>query len=163
MARWLTLAGAVVVMGGVAFACGGDDDSGTGGASGSGASGTGGTAGSGGGQQNVECDPSGDGVCENENDCPIVSSGEARTAAQDCGIGCVADADPDQCASDCVVAESGLSVECAACYVGIVTCSRENCLTQCLGDAAGMECMQCQVDAGCRAAFDECSGLPPIQ
>jgi hypothetical protein len=176
MARWWILA-VVAVMSVGAFACGSDEDGGsTGGASGAsgsggsggtggsgGSAGSGGTAGSGGGQPNVVCDPTGDGVCENDNDCPIVSSGAARAAAQSCGISCLMAGDPSQCANDCVVADTGLSAECAACYTGIVACSSENCLTECLADPAGAACAQCQVDAGCRAAFDQCSGLPPSQ
>src|SRR4051812_136380 len=68
--------------------CGGDDDDdtnstagtssgatgGEGPSSNAGETGNGGTPGTG----NVTCDPTADGVCQNETDCPAVANGEAR-------------------------------------------------------------------------------------
>jgi hypothetical protein len=124
---------------------GGDDDA------------SGGSGGSGNG--NVTCDPSGDGVCENEQDCPKVVSVEARAAAQTCGLGCLEDADPGTCAVACIVDAEDMSQACAACYAGVVGCATENCLAECAENPAAEMCTQCQIDAGCREEFDTCSGL----
>jgi hypothetical protein len=118
-------------------------------------------AGSDGGFSSVSCSPSGSGACQNAEDCPVVESGDAREAASSCGIGCLGDSNEASCAQSCVVNETGLSTACAKCYVAIVTCSRTSCLTDCLSDPDSTACFDCQVAAGCRESFDECSGLPP--
>jgi hypothetical protein len=145
-------------------ACGGDDDEDDGGgASGSGgssaAAGTGGKAGAGGG--NVSCDPADDGTCENDTDCPKVESGEARSSAQSCGLSCLQDEDQATCAVTCIVEDTGITQDCAGCYAAAVKCAADNCLAQCGSDPASQACSDCQVENGCRSAFDTCSGLPP--
>jgi hypothetical protein len=112
-----------------------------------------------GGGSNVSCDPNGDGTCQNEQDCPSVTSGDARESAQLCGQGCLQDPDPGMCAVGCIVMETGMTTGCSACYAGVVGCAFDNCLDQCNPNAASEECTQCQIDAGCRADFDACSGL----
>lgn len=153
MGRWIVL-GLLAAMALAVPACGNDDgedegDDGTGGATG-----TGGAA-----PTATECDPAGEGVCQNDTDCPLVENGEARSTASSCGVGCLQDADPAACSEACVVAESGLSADCASCYVAIVECSRENCLVECASDPDSDDCFTCQVANDCRAEFDTCSGL----
>jgi hypothetical protein len=157
-------------------ACGDDDDStpdsGTTAGTGGGGGGSGGGAEDGGkdsggeddaGFSSVSCDVLGRGACQNTRDCPIVESGEARGSASTCGISCLGDDDETDCAKTCVADETGLTTDCAECYVGIVSCSRENCLARCASDPESSACFECQVDKGCRATFDDCSGLPPPQ
>jgi hypothetical protein len=127
-------------------ACGDDEKDGD-----DGGNGTGGGA-------NVECTPGGGGACQNEMDCPKVESGEARTTAQTCGVGCLQDTDPGACTVQCIV-DGDLSMGCAVCYATLAGCARENCLNECGSNAASAECNQCQIDSGCRAGFDACSGL----
>jgi hypothetical protein len=140
-----------IVLGMTAFAgvgCGdddGDDDDGGGGTGGSG--------------MNVECTPGNGGACQNEMDCPSVESGEARTSAQTCGLGCQQDAEPATCAVTCIVGDTGMSVACSSCYAALVGCASQNCLAECGADPASDACNQCQIDAGCRSDFDDCSGL----
>jgi hypothetical protein len=167
----------------VAFGCGDDDDGGDDGDNGaagesnvSGGSGTaagatglggdpmtgnGGTGASAGGADNgnVMCDPAGDGACQNPDDCPAVESGEARMKAQTCGLQCLADEDPGMCSVACIVEDAGISADCATCYAASVGCAAENCLAQCGADPASDACNECQVEAGCRSDFNECSGL----
>jgi hypothetical protein len=112
-----------------------------------------------GGGGNVNCDPTGDGACETDQDCPKVISGVARSTAQTCGLGCLEDADPETCSVECIVENEDMSPECAACYAGVVGCATENCLAECAENPAAEMCTQCQIDAGCRADFDTCSGL----
>ena len=121
----------------------GDDDDATGGSS----------------SGNVNCDPNGDGACETDQDCPKVRSGVARSTAQTCGLGCLDDPDPETCSVQCIVENEDMSPECAACYAGVVGCATENCLAECAASPASDACTQCQIDAGCRADFDTCSGL----
>jgi hypothetical protein len=148
----------------VTLSCGDDsDDDDSGGGSGgsagsaSGSAGKGGTGGS--GSQNVSCDPDANTTCQNDNDCEAVESGEARLSAQSCGLGCLQDDEPGECAVSCIVEETGVSAECAACYAGSVQCATENCLAECAADPASLDCNECQIDAGCRSDFNDCSGL----
>lgn len=150
MKRYLANASMVLAFTLVAAACGGDDDD----DSNQNTAGTGG-----GGNQNVACEPSDDGACTNEGDCPKVRSGEARMASQSCGLGCQQDDNPGMCAVSCIVQETQISQGCAVCYATLVGCASENCLAACAADPTSAACNQCQVDAGCRADFDSCSGL----
>ena len=146
-----------VMLASAGYGCGddGDDDDDASG----GTAGSSGSGGSGGSSGNVSCNPGGGGACTNEGDCPKVESGEIRMSAQSCGLGCLEDDDPGTCAVSCIVMETDASAGCAACYAGVVKCATDNCLAQCGPDPASDECNQCQIDAGCRADFDACSGL----
>jgi hypothetical protein len=62
-----------------------------------------------------------------------------------------------------VVKESGVTQDCAGCYADIVICTLNNCVGYCAVDPESQDCFDCQVDKGCRAAFDSCSGLPPAK
>ena len=151
--------------------CGGDDDDSTPGAAGK--SSTGGDPGTMGGMPgttglepaaggaatgNVMCDPSQDGVCQNPMDCPFVVDGTARLTAGTCGQGCIGKA--ETCSRDCITMMLDMSSECATCYADTVNCTIAKCLAECIGDPEAAACKQCQVEKGCRAAFDSCSGLP---
>jgi hypothetical protein len=153
----------VLVLSLFAVACGDDDDSSNGDKSKADASTVDEDAGSGFGS--VACHPAGSGACQNTADCPIVESGKARKSASDCGLTCLAGTPDEQtmCAKTCVVDDTKLSSDCAECYVGIVGCSRDHCLAACLADPDSKACFDCQVENGCRATFDECSGLPPVE
>lgn len=144
-----------VLFGAVALSaagCGDDDDDGDDGGGGTG----------GGGTMNPECTPGGGGACQNDDDCPIVETGTAREEAQDCGLDCQTDPDPGMCAVGCIVRETGLTAGCSACYAGLVGCVAENCLAQCSNDPDADQCVECQIDEGCRSTFDTCSGLDTI-
>lgn len=132
-------------------ACGDDEDEPDGGA---GAPGSGGS-----GSGNVSCTPGPDGACTNASDCPKVESGEIRTAAQTCGLGCLGNADAGTCAVTCIVEKTGASAGCSACYAGLVKCATEKCLAECGAAPGSAECNQCQIDMNCRSGFDACSGL----
>ena len=137
--------------------CGGDDDDDDGGDD----NGNGGTSGTG---MNVMCEPGAggaDGACLNETDCPLVENGDARAAAQDCGEDCQLDDDPATCAVGCIMAE-GVTQACSICYATLVGCAAENCLAECGSAAATEECNLCQIESGCRSAFDDCSGLVTV-
>jgi hypothetical protein len=151
MTRGICLA---VLFGAVALTaagCGDDEDDGDDGGGGTGGGGT-----------NVECTPGGGGACQNDDDCPIVEEGTAREEAQDCGLDCQADPDPGMCSVGCIVMNTGLTAGCSACYAGLVGCVAENCLAQCSSNPDSSACVQCQVDEGCRATFDTCSGLDTV-
>lgn len=160
-------------------ACGDDDDNNGGGGAGSGnTSGSAGTSstspgdgGSGGiptlpgeggappTSGNVPCDPEQATTCQNDTDCPFVVDGTARGTAQACGREeCLASSDED-CARDCILAQLEMTSDCASCYADSVKCAIENCLLDCVSDPNSEGCLGCQVEAGCRPTFDECSGL----
>jgi hypothetical protein len=73
-------------------------------------------------------------------------------------MGCLGKA--PTCTQDCMLQKLQMSSECATCYADTVNCTIMKCLNECLGAAESDACKQCQVDKGCRAAFDDCSGLP---
>jgi hypothetical protein len=137
---------------------GGGDDSGDDSGGGGGAPGTGGS----GGSMNVMCDPEGGGDCQNETDCPKVVSGDAREVAGDCGLECQAEDDPGACAVGCIVTDAEITQACAVCYATLVGCAAENCFTECTTDTDSAACTMCQIEAGCRTAFDACSGLTTV-
>jgi hypothetical protein len=158
--------------------CGGDDDDEPTGTAGKGSTGgepstdggtpstdggtpstDGGTAAGGAPSGNVSCDETLDGVCQNPMDCPFVVDGTARVTAGTCGKGCLASSD-ENCARDCLLEELAMSSECAQCYVDTVACTVMKCLAECVSDPEADACKLCQVEKGCRAAFNECSGLP---
>jgi hypothetical protein len=135
---------------GLGVSCGGDDDDG-------------GDPGPIGGSDgaptdNVDCDPEEATTCQNEQDCPFVIDGTARVTAGTCGQGCLGK--EESCAVECITAELAMSQECATCYAQTVACTVQNCLSECLADTEAEKCKVCQVDSGCRAAFNDCSGLP---
>lgn len=181
----LVTAGTVGIAG-----CGGDDDDDTTGTAGTAGKGnTGGQPGSNGGEPasnggeptsnggeptsnggepgsnggapsgNVSCDETQDGVCQNPMDCPFVIDGTARITAGTCGKGCLASSD-ENCSVDCILEELDMSSECATCYAETVACTVMKCLAECVNDPEADACKVCQVEKGCRAAFNECSGLP---
>jgi hypothetical protein len=169
MKRFISALVLVSVAGLGVAGCGGDDDdddsmptagtSGTG-ATGGEASNNAGDTGNGGtpGTGNVMCDPSVNGVCQNDTDCPFVDDGTARITAGSCGQGCIGK--DEDCSRDCILMMLDMTSECASCYADTVNCTIMNCLSECVGDPEADACKECQVDKGCRAAFDECSGLP---
>jgi len=136
-----------------AVGCGDDDD-------GDDDGGTGGT----GGGMNVECTPGGGGACQNDTDCPKVESGEARTDSQTCGRSCLEEPEEEQamCTVGCIVQEAAITQACAVCYATLAGCAADNCLAECGSAPASDACNQCQIDEGCRGAFDTCSGLTTV-
>lgn len=130
----------------------GDDDSETpnGGAAGEGAGGS--------PSANVACDPAEATTCQNEVDCEFVIDGTARITAGTCGQGCLGM--EESCPVDCITDELAISAECATCYAQAVGCSIQNCLSECLSNPEADQCKLCQVEKGCRDAFNTCSGLP---
>lgn len=129
---------------------------------------TGGTPGTTGGEPgttggapsgNVMCDPTEEGVCQNAMDCPFVVDGTARIEAGKCGQNCLSSGEED-CSRDCILEMLAMSSDCAQCYADTVACTIMNCLGACINNPEAEACKECQVEKGCRAAFDECSGLP---
>ena len=135
-----------------AVGCGDDDDGDD----------DGGTGGTGGGGSNVECTPGGGGACQNDTDCPKVENGEARMDSQTCGRSCLEDTDPGMCTVACIVQEAAITQACAVCYATLAGCAADNCLAECGSAPASDACNQCQIDSGCRGAFDDCSGLTTV-
>lgn len=154
--------------------CSGDDDDDTNPTAGKGSAGgepatNGGTPGTNGGEPgtnggapsgNVMCDPTADGVCQNAMDCPVVVDGTARIEAGKCGQTCLSTPDDKDCSRDCILEMVAMSSDCAQCYADTVACTIMNCLGACVKDPEATACKECQVEKGCRAAFNECSGLP---
>jgi hypothetical protein len=154
-----------------AAGCSGDDDdsnngtAGKGNSAGSPGTGDGGEPGTASGgappnSGNVMCDPTEDGVCQNDTDCPGVASGAVRMAAGVCGLGESISAKDSACAIACIVKATDATEACADCYGAAVACTLKNCFLECKDDPEADECKACQVDKGCRGAFNTCSGLP---
>ncbi len=106
-------------------------------------------------------------LCQDEANLGIIStlegndddSDDPSEVARACALGgCLNEADPGQCAADCVAEETGLSTECSGCFGDIVVCSIDNCLSPCLGSDVDA-CTQCQIDAGCLGPYYACTGF----
>lgn len=153
---------------GVASGCMDDDDGdslGTGGAGGAGSpeSATGGerdggAAGLGGGF-GLACDPRGTAACENETDCPFVTSGQLQSTAFECGEICGVEVEVEICAVTCVTMELSSTVACSACYAQLVTCANERCFTECFADPSSGVCQRCLGESACASELEECGGV----
>lgn len=86
---------------------------------------------------------------------------QARLHATDCGLASLSLCEPDVAAVTCMLEKRGvpLSKTCASCYGDIVLCTIDKCIQRCISDPAAEDCKACQVEKGCQAAFDVCSGL----
>ena len=101
------------------------------------------------------------GACANASDLAVLDAGKETIdeAAKDCTLNCLGDPDLAGCAVPCVAEQTGLSHDCAACFVGVLDCMIDQCLPECVADPEGPECLQCTEDEGCLSDFDACSGL----
>jgi hypothetical protein len=138
---------------GIGIGCGGDDDDGSDPGPIGGSDGAAGAP-----NDNVGCDPEGATACQNEQDCAFVIDGTARIEAGECGKGCIGQ--EESCARDCLLGVLEMTDECAGCYADTVNCSIMNCAAKCIADTEAQQCKDCQVEFGCREAFNTCSGLP---
>jgi hypothetical protein len=133
-------------------ACGDDSSDDDGGGGGTGGSGT-----------DVTCTPGAGGACQNEMDCPSVVNSAAKMATGLCGQQCLGNADEAGCTVMCIADATSMSAECSICYATLAGCARNNCLSECAAEPTSDPCTQCQIDSGCRAMFDTCSGLMTAQ
>lgn len=101
------------------------------------------------------------GACDNPADLAIINAGGLETVFWDCSISCLGSPDFDQCVSDCLVSQTGLSQGCADCFGALSGCIVSNCLNSCF-DPTSPECLECIEAAGCASGFETCSGLGPI-
>ena len=87
----------------------------------------------------------------------------ARAEASNCGLSCLNDPCPGDCAVQCMTEQRGikLSSGCASCYGGIVLCTIENCLPQCINDSQAPGCKACQDSFDCNTKFYACTGKLP--
>ncbi len=171
---WDTGSGAVGGSGGISGSggCGGAGGVGAaGGAAGAGATGGSGGVGATGGTggqvmcdlpaTNPEffCDPSGDGPCNNCHDCQQIESGDAKTAAKECGTSCGTDR---ACTTMCVQDRVGASDACTECLADFYDCLVSTCLAECLISAdACTQCSRNKTGASgmtCSGQWFACSG-----
>ena len=99
----------------------------------------------------------GSGACTNAADQEIIGSTDVAAEARTCGLAAIGK--PPGSATPCIVAATGLTEACAGCYGGTVDCTIANCIGDCAADPSGQPCSDCQVEKGCIAAFEECSGV----
>ena len=87
-----------------------------------------------------------------------MEGGGALSAARTSVMLCLGFPDETSCGTDQLVAEVGLSVPCALCFVELSICTINDCLAQCVADFESADCMSC-VDQACGLAFHGCSGI----
>lgn len=102
------------------------------------------------------------GACHNAEDLAIIYGGGFDTVVLDCTMTCFGSPDLDQCVSDCIVAEAGISGGCADCFGALSDCTVTNCFSACSTNPDSPECLACLEAAGCTSAFVTCSGLGPF-
>lgn len=97
------------------------------------------------------------GACDNPADQSRLAA-RYRTldgTARECAFDCLTD--DEGCAARCVRRETGLSVECAACFGTLVECTTANCALRCVISSSDM-CRDCRAEY-CEAAFEACAGV----
>jgi hypothetical protein len=121
----------------------------------------------------AECSSSHPGACCNYNDkCLTMTDGKTgsqsavEVASGPCQAGCVLNSSAQACL-DCINANltgSGLpalSAGCGTCFIGLITCSATNCITQCLTSSTAPGCRECVFD-NCTfgpGKYNECAGV----
>jgi hypothetical protein len=98
-------------------------------------------------------------ACINPDDAAILETTDVQGAAITCGIGCIADTDPETCMNTCVIDETGLSEDCTQCFTDLFGCTLTNCAGECIADPTSDACALCTVDS-CGESFEDCSGIP---
>lgn len=106
------------------------------------------------------CDPTGEGACQNEQDCAVIVDGSATKAGKSCGLNCVADENRKDCVTSCFVETAHTSVECSTCYGALLDCVIENCFSVCATASDSQECVDCRDENGCDPEFRSCTGAP---
>jgi len=108
-------------------------------------------------------------ACSGSSDVSSVCANNLPVIGGTCGKSCLSAGDDSQqalCVAGCIQAalddskSARLSDECVTCYVTDIGCAKSKCLGQCAVDPASPACFTCRTDAGCVAAFYDCSGLP---
>ena len=103
-----------------------------------------------------------EGACINDQDEAVLAESDPRDATTNCAFGCIMQPDDQkqQCFRECLQEEMDLTDGCADCFADITLCVFDSCLPGCM-NPEGAECVACMEEAGCNAAFAECSGLDP--
>ena len=101
-----------------------------------------------------------EGACTNDADMALdlgVVGEKTSDIATSCYLGgATEDAAYITCATEGLIAETGVSEGCADCYVQNALCAKNNCLVPCLSDPDA--CTECRDENGCTDAFFNCSG-----
>jgi hypothetical protein len=91
-------------------------------------------------------------ACTNAEDLAIVCEpgfvGEVEACAEPSG----------RLVGPCLVEDTGVSAECASCYGAVVRCIVEHCFHVCAPVQDPPACEECQVESGCDAVLNECTG-----
>jgi hypothetical protein len=101
------------------------------------------------------------GPCGNDDDLAVLAAqgeGALDATAAACGFTCNDEADSQACATTCVTDGTGLSAGCSGCFAQFAICSVWECFTECGGDATSADCVQCQLNRGCKGEFNSCAG-----
>jgi len=96
------------------------------------------------------------GACTNDADQAVLDDDTLENSMQGCITQCIGK--PVTCLTNCIVDETGLSEECAACFAESVACAMEHCADVCIGNPGSPECKQCRLE-NCGPALQECSCL----
>lgn len=110
-----------------------------------------------------------EGACTNADDMAIIESLDPPNVTKDCLLGPCGLTNAE-CIKDCLIngndtatppiEGTGLSSDCADCYVASGMCGASDCLVACAADANSAECREC-LGANCLPPFYECSGISP--
>lgn len=158
--------------GGSAGSAGTAGAAGTGGTAGAagtgGAAGTAGAAGQGPDAGTNQCTNTAD-MAAVQATYPIADAGDLGVPdiAAICGKGCLGSADSVKCTTDCIRQNTSNAVSegCAGCFSASVKCTIDNCLSECIADAAAPACIACRCGTNtdsinCFEAYTACSGIP---
>jgi hypothetical protein len=96
------------------------------------------------------------GACSDDANRAVVGGAPFEEAQRLCARMCLGL--DDSCATDCLVKNSTLTPECAACEGAKLGCAMTNCIADCTDGFASASCMPC-LETNCGAAYHSCSGL----
>jgi len=123
---------------------------------------TGSAAATGGTPTTAYCDNPADLEARDKGYCPGNKS--VTQIAGKCGLDCLLEEDAGGCVTDCVHAQTDLSVECSSCVSGTVLCGRDHCLQECISDTQSELCLACRCGGNkdgysCYVDYEACSGV----
>lgn len=101
------------------------------------------------------------GSCTSNADKIALSEADSFGVLASCGLGCLSEPDPIQCATDCSQEGLGVTAPCAECLGDTLACAIANCVQPCVSDPGSAECTICRQEH-CDPAFFECAGISSI-
>ncbi len=97
-------------------------------------------------------------ACNNEDDLGKLNEADSFAIAEYCVLDAACGLD-EECLATCIVEQTGLSGECAACWGAFAACGTASCLVDCnVEDPTETSCIDC-LETNCTPALESCAGI----